>query len=539
MIDTKQQKIVTLQKSQFIERFFHLNSQPISLDDYPHMRTIINIQPKNLVLKFGRQTTKSTTTAEIIAANSILLPKNPNSPGAGGFASMYVSPTVEQTKVFSHDRLTPFLEGSPWVKKHYMSSRLVQNVFTKQLLNGSKMYLRYALLTADRLRGWSVDMITYDEAQDILPDIIPVANQAMSRSYYKWNIFSGTPKTTRGTLANKWYQSSMNEWMPKCPGCNKYNFLDEKNIGLKGCICRYCGKTLKPEVGTWVRTQKQSIYDKFGHIEGFRVSQLQFANAPWVNWYDDIIIPYEQYGKGLFYNEVLGLEYDAGTSPITREELIRCCTGGQMFAEPDPVTRSYPCYMGIDYGPLNSISSYTVIAIVQSRGEFLPLHVVYLKRFTGKEADPAFIQKEILRLRAKFGCVLLGADYGLGEFTNAELRKKIGFERVIAYQHQGNQKDRIHWNKKMFAYTTSRTRVMTELFTKVKRRQIVFPHWDYFETFGKDFLAIGIEYDELKRKMKYVNNDPDDALHAVLYACLVAELADRIGVTDPSYAIPI
>ena len=70
----------------------------------------------------------------------------------------------------------------------------------KQLLNGSRMYLRYALLSADRLRGYSTDAIFYDEAQDLVMDIMPVANMAMARSMYKWVMYSGTPKTTKGTL---------------------------------------------------------------------------------------------------------------------------------------------------------------------------------------------------------------------------------------------------------------------------------------------------------------------------------------------------
>lgn len=523
------QKIVTLSVSDFIENFFHLNGQPLSLEDYPHMRPVLNIQPRARVMKFSRQTTKSTTDAEIMAAYAMLLPKNPKAPGSGGFASMYVSPTVEQTKVFSHDRLTPFLEGSPWVKKNYMSSKLVQNVFTKQLLNGSKMYLRYALLTADRLRGWSTDMIIYDEAQDILPDIIPVANQSMSRSYYKWNIFTGTPKSTRGTLANYWYKSSMNEWMPKCSACSKYNFLDEKNIGKEGAICRYCGKYLDPQIGTWVRTQDDETYERFGKIEGFRVCQLQFAKAPWVDWKNDILIPYETYSKGLFYNEVLGLEYDEGISPITREDIIKCCTGGKMLEEPDSICLSYPTHIGVDWGPINSTNSYTLVTVVQRRLVDEPLHVLYMKRYMGKEADPGFIIKDILRLKQIWHSTLIGADYGLGEYTNAEIRKTIGYPYLIAYQHQGNQKDRIHWNKKMMAYTTNRTRVMTEMFTRIKRRAYVFPSWEYFEDFAKDFLAIGIEYDESQSKIKYVNTDPDDAAHSLLYAELVEELVSRTG----------
>jgi len=37
---------------------------------------------------------------------------------------------------------------------------------------------------------------------------------------------------------------------------------------------------------------------------------------------------------------------------------------------------------------------------------------------------------------------MIGADYGLGEAPNSEIRNRIGFENLVAYQHLGNQKDR-------------------------------------------------------------------------------------------------
>ena len=168
---------ISITRSQLCEKLFKLNGSQFSLDDYPHMRIIYDY-PNNshIVMKTSRQVGKSTTLANIMLANSIMMP---------GFKTMFISPTVDQTKVFSHDRVAPVLESSPFIKRHYLSTNLVQNVFMKQLLNGSRMYLRYALLSADRLRGYSTDAIFYDEAQDLIPEIMPVANMAMARSMYK------------------------------------------------------------------------------------------------------------------------------------------------------------------------------------------------------------------------------------------------------------------------------------------------------------------------------------------------------------------
>lgn len=169
-------KIVELNKHEFAESFLHLNGRPLSLDDYPHMRAVYNCSDAKVVLKFSRQTAKSTTLANIMVTNSVLNPY---------FKSLYISPSVDQTKVFSHDRVNPVMETSPFIKKHYINSTIIQNVFMKQLLNGSRMYLRYAHLSADRVRGYSADMCLFDEVQDQLEDNIPVIEETMSRSLYK------------------------------------------------------------------------------------------------------------------------------------------------------------------------------------------------------------------------------------------------------------------------------------------------------------------------------------------------------------------
>lgn len=132
-------------------------------------------------------------------------------------------------------------------------------------------------------------------------------------------------------------------------------------------------------------------------MEGFRVCLLHFANSPWVRWEKDVIYKMENQSTGLFYNETLGLEYDSGAIPITKDQIMQACNEGYtMTGEPSDMSRGKPSIMGIDYGPVNSENSYTVISIVQEwDGKF---QVVYTKKFIGKEADYAHIHEEIPKL---------------------------------------------------------------------------------------------------------------------------------------------
>ena len=504
-----QKKTIKISRSDFAESTLFLNGAPYSLNLYPHMRTIFNLDAQDIVLQFSRQTSKSTTGAAIVVAQSCLSP---------GYRTMYVAPTVEQARVWSHDRLAPFIEGSPWIKKHYMSSSLIQNVWTKQLLNQSKVYVRYALLTADRLRGYSFDHMLIDECQDMILDLIPVIEQGMSRSYYKRKMFTGTPKLSRGTLAHYWNLSTRNEWFVKCPSCSKHNYLDEQNIGKNGLICRYCGNYMDPRNGVWIRTGPEDAA-----LEGFRVCALQFANAPWQDWRKDIIFKYENEARALFFNEVLGLAYDPGVTPITEDEVKACCTGGPIIHNPnEEVFAQGPIYLGIDYGPASSERSFTVVTAVQPQDNGTS-RVVWIKKYMGKEADFHFIHEDIPRQFAHFRARLIGADYGLGEASNSEIRASIGEDKLVPFFHS-TQKERLKYNPKIGVYTTSRLRVMTEFFSKIKHQKFIFPCCEEFEPFAEDFLAIGIEYSLDNTKIKFVNSDPDDSLHAILYADLLAQL---------------
>jgi hypothetical protein len=71
------------------------------------------------------------------------------------FKNLFIAPTVDQSKVYSHDRVNPFLK-SPLIASNYINSSVVQNVFMKEMTNRSKMYIRYALLDADRIRGYTL-----------------------------------------------------------------------------------------------------------------------------------------------------------------------------------------------------------------------------------------------------------------------------------------------------------------------------------------------------------------------------------------------
>lgn len=510
-------KVIETTKADFAENFLFLNGHQLSLDDYPHLRAIYNSEATEAVFMFSRQTAKSTTLANLMITNSVM---------NNYFKSLYIAPTVDQTKVFSHDRVNPVLDGSPLIKEHYMNSSLIQNVFMKQLLNGSRMYLRYALLSADRIRGYSADMNIFDEVQDLREEIIPVVQETMTRSMFKWSLYAGTPKRSKGTLATIWDRSTRNEYIIKCQGCNSWNILGPDNVGEHGVVCNKCGRSMDvKQGGQWVSTYSLTQAPR---LEGFRVCLLHFDRAPWVNWEKDVLGKREKYSTAKFHNEVLALEYDEGTSPITEADLIRNCREDYvMTGYPNELDVSYKSIMGIDYGPINSENSHTVITIMQKRGD--RYHILYMKKFLGKEADYSYIHRIIPELMERWKVVHLAADYGMGEAPNSEIRNKLGYNRVIAFQHLPTQKEKIRWNPKMPAYTLSRNQIMNEFFQSIRNNKVVFPRWEDVEPFKDDFLNVQMDFDEEKNSMKFTSIGPDDATHSTLYAQVALDLLHGVA----------
>jgi len=489
------------------------------------MRPIYDLNPNRIItLKTSRQISKSTTLANIILANSCTLPRDPTSPGnyPGGFRSLYISPSVDQTKIFSYDRIAPAIEESPFIKKHYYNRALRNNVFNKTLVNRASIYLRYALLSADRLRGMSVDACLWDESQDLLMDVMEIVRQSMFTSKYKWEWIVGTPKRRQGTLAKYWKDSTQNEWAVKCQHCGKYNILTEHNISHKGLVCRYCDKILDPRIGEWVATNPNAR-EAANTNEGFRVSQLQFANAPWLNWKQDILHKYETEGRAIFFNEVLGLEYDDGISYLTREQVARCCKdeylNGQWYGG------QRPTYMGIDWGPANSTVSYTTVAIMSISANFTP-QVLYMKRFSGAEANFESLHDEIPKIAKKWNVRLIG--------SNAEIRRRLGNDKVWEFYYSTTLKQRYpQWNNKGLFYILNRNAEMGDFANRVKRKQIVFPKYESIETPHIDDMVAPIaEYDEKNNKMSFVNGDnPDDTIHSLIFALLAAKIGGAFQST--------
>lgn len=525
---------IPLRPTEYVNRFIRIKDGdtgtvvPLTFDERRYLIRPYDTAARRVLLLFSRQTEKSTTLGNKLLALSNMRPL---------YNSLFVSPSAMQTSVFSKSRLADIIDISPLLKAQTHNA-LVNNLLEREFINRSKIYLRYAFLNADRIRGLSVNAIFADEIQDLIMDNMPVIEETASRFKNSLFIYSGTPKSFDNTIEQYWSKSStQSEWVLPCerhgvPGDSgswHWNILAEKNIGLRGPICERCGGALNIEhpMGQWVEMNPGAEF------EGYRVCRLMvpwFAKNP--DKWKDIVAARTRYPTAQFMNEVLAISYDSGTKPLTRADVIQACDrrfkNEEDAAYANIVEKGLRCYFGIDWG-VGEGSSYTVLSISAYARDDDAIQIVYSRRFDGHYSDPEEQMKEILRLIGRFQPYYVGADYGMGFMPNKILLSKMGPGKMHPFQYVVRAPSKLAYSGKLHRYILHRTAVMSDIFSAIKARKIRFPSWEtYQRPYSEDILAIYSEYSETLRMIRYdhARGVPDDTFHSIVYAVL-ASMIDR------------
>jgi hypothetical protein len=505
-------------------------AENFSFEERPYLRRIYDTNSSKTLMKCGRQVEKSTTLGNKTLAYSCL---------NNYFRSLFVAPSADQSKVFSNDRIKEPIDLSPLVGA-YTNTVLTNAVFHKKFINYSQVILRYAYLTADRVRGIPADMITLDEIQDILVDNIPVIEECASHSNWKLFNYSGTPKSLDNTLEHYWANfSTQNEWVVPCerhgtPNDSSswhWNVLDEDNIGKKGLICDKCREPIDPyhPMAQWTSMNPQTETNKEKvTFEGFRIPQLM---VPWIvkteDGWSELLQKQERYSRQKLYNEVLGISYDSGTRPITRGQLKACCKEHLRLDEFESfksLTAGNDVFAGVDWG--TGEGSYTVISLgaYLGTGNFT---IFWTHRFVGRDLEPPVQLDRICTILSQYNVAICGCDYGGGFDRNDHLIRQFGPNKILKYQYNHQQKKgKVYYEEKLHRFAVHRTEVMSDIFNALVRKQIDLPWWeDFQDPYGKDILNIFSEQNSRTGMTEYRHapGTTDDTLHSILY-CFLASM---------------
>jgi hypothetical protein len=515
-----------------------------SFEGRRYLREPYDTAARRVLLKFARQSEKSTMLGNKSLAYCGI---NPN------FKVLYVSATATQAMVFSVDRLKEPVEISPELS-YLLDNRLSQNVLFKQFKNRSQVRVRYAFLNADRTRGIPADLVLIDEIQDIIFKNVPVIEQCASHSDWKLFCYSGTPKSLDNTIEIYWSEhSTQNEWAipcdrhgtPKRPDTWHWNVLGVRNIGKTGPVCAKCKQPIDPAHphAQWASMQpvSEENMDRVA-FEGFHVSQLM---VPWVvsdetSWHESVLFPFENYDKAQFNNEVLGLSFDSGQRPLTKDQVKVCCKNDvRMYSEGLLKEYASKCYggvsAGLDHGTGES-ESYSVLTLGgYMGGEF---QIFFAHRFVGEDLDPRVQLLKIAKILQEVNFVVLGSDYGGGFDRNDWLMRNFGIHKVMKYQYAGSPKQKIKWNPDLGRFMLHRSEIMSDIFNAIRSRRIWFPNFEEFRTpYASDMLNIFSEYNSQLHMTQYKVSPgkSDDTFHSILY-CVLASMFIR---PRPDILIPV
>lgn len=519
-----------LRLSDIAERLLYLDGEPFSLRDYPMYRSIYDGRYRSTLLMCGRQVAKSTSLANFIISESVALPF---------FKSYYVSPSKEQTLIFSNTRVGKTLSYSPLINKYYQSPEHADRVLHRSYTNGSENAFTYACDDADRARGFSANRVLYDEFQDMLYDaVVPVINACMKNQEIRFETYAGTPKTMEASIQYLWDQSSQSEWVMKCSGCAKYNCVTSvKSLGLHGPICLNCGKGLNPREGFWVDMRKSTPDDK-SWVKGFHIpSPIMPANIALCypndtkkqenaqeRW-DEILLDMRRYSESRFKNETLGLSDAQGRRLISLDELQRLCVGKPVNKAPSSNLNfrniKFTC-AGIDWsGGGTSGVSRTVLWIWGFDAVKQKLKTLYYRIYPGNNAVQDV--EDIIRLLEDYNVQLVVGDAGEGALANSMVRNARGHHRATMVQY-GGQKEPLKWNDQD-RWMADRTTLIDSFLMELKQERVEYPPYETIKEPCQDILNV---YEEVTMSGKKVwRHSPtlsDDCLHAQLFGWLAKKL---------------
>lgn len=523
-------------RSTIAEGLLYVDGKPLSLRDYPMFKAIYDGNYPRLLLKSGRQVGKSTLLSGFMITETI---------ATVPFKSFFVSPSMEQTRKFSHTRVGKMLQYSPAVRDAFVGSESISNVFLRMLKNGSEMAFTYATDDPDRARGYSADRCSFDEVQDMVFEaVIPVIEECMAASPYQYSAYCGTPKTMENTIEFLWGQSTQTEWCMRCEGCKRWTFVASvKSLGKQGPMCVACGKLLNPRHGQWIDMNKGQA------IKGFHIPQpIMLFNTPaaWVNgspeWHaaldrwNKLLFKMESplYGETRFLNECLGISSSKGTRLLTKDVLESLCAPNlEMTRLPTPTSKEgiIRTTAGVDWsggggeikGSEGGYRSRTVLHIWGQQADGR-LRTLFYKVFPNGHAT-GWID-EIVTLCNAWDVQMVVGDAGEGALANSFLRQALGAHRVTAVRYMALSKP-FEWNQDTHTYHVDRTTLIDDFARTLVHQQVVYPMQSQAQTAIEDILNVYEEVTPQGRKVwRHSPSMPDDCLHAQLFGRIGMQILD-------------
>lgn len=197
------------------------------------------------------------------------------------------------------------------------------------------------------MKSIPVDRIVFDERDEMLDDMVTLAEERVSHSTIQELMYLGTPTIPDIGVDAMYKLSSQNMWFIKCEHCGHETCLE---VEFPNCIqfntktdtwyraCMHCSREIYPRNGHWVSAREGA------DVTGWWISQL---NSMYIDP-GKILRMYENPPNGDLsevMNSKLGRAYIAQENRLTQNLVWGCCSSDPMAARHDG-----PCFSGVDVG---------------------------------------------------------------------------------------------------------------------------------------------------------------------------------------------
>ncbi len=249
---------------------------------------------------------------------------------------LYVTPTSSQLNDFVQARLEPIFMFSDYLSritgvlsadqkrsKNLDEGKKVQKVGLKQIRN-SFLYLRGSQ-NQQQIISVDADAIILDERDRFIQEHVSYIDKRLLHSTLKWRREASTP-TFPGMGVNEVYmQSDQRIWMLKCEFCGMEQELDfflNIDFDKEIAVCRQCTNPInRLKDGHWVAQVPAN-----SAIHGYKINGIYNSRRS----IPELIEAYDKAqlsgfaAMQQFYNQVLGLPYEATGKTLTKTELEDC-----------------------------------------------------------------------------------------------------------------------------------------------------------------------------------------------------------------------
>lgn len=529
----------------FCQKYLTLDGQPFRLDGngykpfsdiYRYVGIIaLERNAKPVVLVKGRQVGATTMAAalELYFMTCGLFGNTGRSP----VRIMHCFPQLELAYAYSKTKLNTMISSSVDAKAKkgtknisFVESKLDTSTATndslqfKQFEGGNHIFIESTGLTGDRLRSRTVDVMFFDEVQDMRKEALSNATKILSKSQYGKisegvQVYFGTPKQRSSGYWNIWNASSQQYYHLGCEQCGEHfplytpdpefwetvwieddlppSAMNKFGMPKHGFIvkCTKCGfeqdKREAAERGKWIPFNQAENCKYVGyHINQLYMPEFSrqtiLAQRP-----DNHPINTER----VWQNEILGEFFAGDASPITPEEIDQMCADrGRKFKSSITINDNKKVYLGCDWGQKidsdqNSIGetkkqqgqSYSCSVILVAEGPHI-LSIEYATRL--KRNDLEYKKGIIEEMFRRYSVNLAVGDIGYANDLTEILQREYG-ERFLGSLAASRVNGHIKFKNDFFPtqIVFERNYYIAELYTMLKTGKIRFPYGD-FEKIG-------------------------------------------------------